>query len=182
MDGTLDDVREALLQSPSYGISYESFTRPPAPKRAQSFTSSSFTDAGSYVSSETTVTSPGSASERKTKAWLANMAAQARCWLSSLCRRGRGPSRWCKGYGVIQRLRHMSNTPGRLVYASLVVLIGLGAAVVAYVADMGESHLFDWKFGLCAGDWTATKTLCCSGCKKKALMSLLETPFTDANA
>jgi hypothetical protein len=75
----------------------------------------------------------------------------------------------------------MSSPPGRLVHASLVVSIGLGAAVVAYVADMGESHLFDWKFGLCAGDWMATKTLCCSGCEKIALMNLLEMPFTDAN-
>ncbi|OIW31078.1 Clc chloride channel [Coniochaeta ligniaria NRRL 30616] len=74
-----------------------------------------------------------------------------------------GPTRRCKGNGVIQRLRHMSSAPRRLVHASLVVLIGLGAAVVAYAADMGESHLFDWKFGFCAGDWTATKALCCSG-------------------
>lgn len=165
MDGTPGDVREALLQSPTYGISYESFTRPPAPKHAQSFAASSCTDAQSYISSETTVTTLDSTSGPKTKAWLANIPARAWSWLSSTFRRGHGPRQRCKGYDVVDRLRHVSSAPGRLVHASLVVLIGLGAAVVAYVADMGESHIFDWKFGLCAGDWTATKALCCSGCE-----------------
>ena len=184
MDGTPDDMREALLQSPGSLISYESFPRPAAPKfkSAPSFTASSFTDARSQISSDTsqtTITSHGSASKPKTKPWVASITVQARFWLSSLCRRRRDPSKWYKGGGVIRRLRHMSSAPKPLLHAILTVLIGLGAAVVAYIADMGESHLFDWKFGFCAGDWTATKTTCCSGCKKTLLMNILKTYFTD---
>ncbi|KAK7739641.1 hypothetical protein SLS53_005608 [Cytospora paraplurivora] len=159
METTPDDERQALLRSPSHSTSYESFSCPPAPTRAPSFSASSFTDAHSHVSSETTVTSSGSASGPKSKPWLANRAAQARRWLSNVCSCGRGDIQWYKGYGVIQRMQHTLRLPTRLVHAVLVVLVGLATAVVAYVVDMGESHLFDWKFGLCASDWTATKTL-----------------------
>ncbi|ROV93460.1 hypothetical protein VPNG_09623 [Cytospora leucostoma] len=163
METTPDDERQALLLSPSHSISYESFSLPPALTRAPSFSASSFTDAQSHVSSETTVTSSGSASGFKTKPWIANRAAQARRWLSSLCGCGSDYSRWYKEYGVIQQMQHSLKLPMRLVHAGLVVLMGLGTAAVAYVVDMGESHLFDWKFGVCDSDWTATKPMCCSG-------------------
>lgn len=167
-----DDEREALLGSPpSHSISYESFSRPPAPERVSSSTASSFTDARSHASSDTTISSPGSSSWSKTGGWLTNIAARARCWLHSIYRRGR---RW---------RRHVSRALGRLAHAGLIVLVGLGAVAVAYVADMGESHLFDWKFGMCAGgDWKSTKMLCCSDCEEIALMSLFGTSFTDASA
>lgn len=181
MEWTPHDDREALLRSPSCPISYESFSRPPAPKRAPSIATSSFTDAQSHVSSETTISSPGSTSGPKNETWLTNMTAQARYWLSQLGRRARGSRR--RRNGGILRLRHPSSAPGHLVLGSLVFLIGFAAAIVAFVGDMGESHLFDWKFGLCTTDWTTTKTLCCSGCKKTTLPTFSERRWwTNANA
>lgn len=129
---------DALLPSRTFSISYESFSSTPPeelsrPGSDESIGSveESFTDALSCVSSTRT----GTVLANKAKVWFTNGLQQSRGWFT--------------GVNDQSKLSSESETWSQLSNAAAITMMGVAAAMVACIIDIGESRIFDWKYGVC---------------------------------
>ncbi|KAI0476266.1 chloride channel [Xylariaceae sp. FL0804] len=138
---------DALLSPRDSESSYQSFPQPRAGSRSsdagdsgRSSDEASFADALSYIS----------ANGARATACIATRLRQCRTRLAAVvCRQ--------------KMRRHMQRMEAPYLRDSLaVVATGVATAVVACIVDIGESRIFDWKYGICNVDWTASKSMCCS--------------------
>lgn len=138
--GSSSSERDPLILTRSFSLSYESFVSSP-PEAFSSLESAesansdaeSFTDALSCVSSTKTGTI---------------IAAKAKTWLSNSVQQGRG---WLANTSSQIKSAHDARAGSYVLNFVAVVMMGIAAAVVACIVDVGESRIFDWKYGICTG-------------------------------